>query len=410
MAWRDELHPASFRGVGFGVDTTELQSGRRVVTHEYAQRDVPYGEDLGRQARRFSVEGYVLGADYLAAKNKLLAACEALGPGELIHPYYGARQVLCGEVRVREAINEGGMARFSLTFSEAGQRQFPRAVSDVVVAVEVSADGVLDALEVAFGETFSVLRQPQFVLDQAVASLQASAVQMQTLGNALINPVADIFQGLTDYQRALGNLVSTPDRLAGRFRQTLGALTQGLMRKENRRPQSVNALLALANSAVDDDPAPLITPSRVQAKNNTRALNQLVQGMALVEAMRLASGVPFDSYDGAIEVREQLLSAAEQLALTLDDEAFLRVQALRRDVSQAVPAPDQVLPRLVEYVPLHTLPALVIAYEVYGDATREAEIVNRNAQRIVHPGFIGAGESLEILTGEILTEEILINV
>ncbi len=356
MGWRDELQAASFRGVGFKVDATELQSGRRVVTHEYAQRDVPYGEDLGRQARRFSVEAYVLGADYLAAKNKLLTACEALGPGEFIHPYYGARQVLCAEVRIREAINEGGMARFSLTFMEAGQQQFPRAVSDVVAAVAVSADGVLDALAVAFGEAFSVLRQPQFVLDQAVQSLQVSARQMQTVGNSIINPVADIFQGLNDYQRALVNLVTTPDRLAGRFRQTLGALTQGLMRKENRMPQSVNALLALANSTVDDDPAPLITPSRVQAKNNTRALNQLVQGMALVEAMRLASGVSFDSYDGAIEVREQLLLRAEQLSLTLDDETFLRVQ------------------------------------------------------RIAHPGFIGAGESLEILTGEILTGEILINV
>jgi len=397
MAWRDELQAGSFRGVGFVVDATELQSGRRVVSHVYPQRDVPYGEDLGRQARRFSFEAVVLGADYLAAKNKLLAACEALGPGELIHPYYGARQVLCAEVRVRESINEGGVARFSFTFTEAGQRQFPRAVTDVVAGVEVSAQGVLDALEVAFNDDFSVLRQPQFVLDQAVASLQASAAQMQTLGNRLINPVADIFQGLNDYQRALGNLVSTPGQLAGRFRQTLGALTEGLIGKENRTRESVAALFNLVNLRVIDDPAPAITPSRVQAQRNTRALNQLVQGMALVEAMRLASGVSFDSYDDAIDTREQLLSAAEQLSLTLDDETFLHVQALRRDVSQAVPAPDQVLPRLVEYVPLQTLPALVIAYDVYGDAARETEIVNRNAGNIVHPGFIGAGETLEIL-------------
>ena len=43
-----------------------------------------------------------------------------------------------------------------------------------------------------------------------------------------------------------------------------------------------------------------------------------------------------------------------------------------------------------------TLPALVIAHQVHADATRENEIIKRNA--ITHPGFVQAGYALEVLT------------
>jgi len=395
MAWRDELQPASFKGVSFKVNTSDLQSGRRVVEHEYPQRDVPFGEDLGRQARSFTLEAFVLGADYLAQKNALLDACESAGPGELVHPYYGSRQVLCTSVRIREAINEGGVARFSLTFNEAGQPQFPTATIDLPAAVEVQADAVLNVMETSFAEQFSVLQQPQFVLDQAVTFMDASITQMQTLADSILNPIADVQQSLNDFKSAIDNLMATPGRMSNRFKQTLGALSGSLARS----PESIDALQGLATQFIANDTAPVITPSRKQAQNNQRALNQLVQGMALVETLRLSSGVAFDSFDDAISVRVQLLERVDTLELEAADDVFLTLQALRSVFSQAVPSPDQSLPRIVEYVPIQTLPALVIAYDVYGDATREPDIINRNKNKIAHPGFVSAEQSLEILVG-----------
>jgi prophage DNA circulation protein len=43
-----------------------------------------------------------------------------------------------------------------------------------------------------------------------------------------------------------------------------------------------------------------------------------------------------------------------------------------------------------------TLPALVVAHRVYGDATRADEIVSRN--RVRHPGFVPGGIALEVAT------------
>jgi len=393
MAWRDELQPASFKGAAFNVNSADLQSGRRVVVHEYPQRDVPYAEDLGRQARSFTLDAFVLGADYLTQKNALLDACESTGPGELIHPYYGSRQVLCTSVRIREAINDGGVARFSLSFNEAGQQQFPTATIDLPAAVDVQVESVLNEMETSFADTFSVLQQPQFVLGQAVAFMDASITQMQTIADNILNPVADLQQSINDFKSTIYNLMATPGRMANRFKQTLTALSGSL----SRSPESINALQTLATQVIPDDPAPAITPSRKQVQNNQRALNQLVQGMALVETLRLSSAVAFASFEDAISVRVQLLERLDVLELAVADDVFLNVQSLRSVFSQAVPSPDQSLPRIIEYVPKQTLPALVIAYEVYGDATRESEIINRNKNKIAHPGFVPAEQALEVL-------------
>ena len=47
-SWREDLRPASFRGVPFLVDESHVVIGRRVVLHEYPLRDKPYAEDLGK--------------------------------------------------------------------------------------------------------------------------------------------------------------------------------------------------------------------------------------------------------------------------------------------------------------------------------------------------------------------------
>jgi prophage DNA circulation protein len=130
MSWRDQMGPATFRGVPFFVDTAERSGGRRTVKHEYPNRDEPFIEDMGRRAGSYPVEGYVLGADYLAARNALIAALETEGPGELVHPYYGTLRVICSTFRVREAAGEGGVARLSIEFEQTTATPIqPTAVS-----------------------------------------------------------------------------------------------------------------------------------------------------------------------------------------------------------------------------------------------------------------------------------------
>ena len=83
MTWRDDLRPASFRGIHFFVAADSSRFGRRVVVHTYPQRDKPYVEDLGRRSREYQFDAFVIGPNYMEDRDAFIAACEEPGAGEL---------------------------------------------------------------------------------------------------------------------------------------------------------------------------------------------------------------------------------------------------------------------------------------------------------------------------------------
>lgn len=130
---------ASFKGCSFHVEQQARSSGRRIVEHEYPKRDLPYAEDMGRHAIRYTVTGYVIdydfragfSLDYQQTKNRLIAALEQPDPGVLIDPYlpitshldYGGGKALlfyCERYSVSETRQRGGYCVFEMTFVEAG--------------------------------------------------------------------------------------------------------------------------------------------------------------------------------------------------------------------------------------------------------------------------------------------------
>jgi prophage DNA circulation protein len=119
-AWRDRLVPASFRGVEFHVELGALSGGRRVVMHEFAKREEPYAEDMGRRARRYPVTGYLVSPEYIFDRDDLIEALEEEGPGVLVHPTLGEFEVAAGDFTCTERRERGGYCEFEMMFLEAG--------------------------------------------------------------------------------------------------------------------------------------------------------------------------------------------------------------------------------------------------------------------------------------------------
>ena len=95
MSWKDKLRPASYGGAPFKVQGHSADiAGREVQLHEYPGRDVPYPEDIRRKSKSFTIEAYVLGSDYMVARDRLIAECDRKGPRTLIHPYLGSLSVV----------------------------------------------------------------------------------------------------------------------------------------------------------------------------------------------------------------------------------------------------------------------------------------------------------------------------
>ena len=398
MAWRDRYRPASFRGVAFHVDAGGLSGGRRNVQHEYPDRDTPYVEDLGRAARSYPVEGYVLGADYFDARDALLDALEAAGAGELVHPYHGARQVIVDTYRVRESSDEGGMARFSITFLEAGEKRNPSGTRDRLAVIDGQADAFSESALDAFVDAFSVGGLPAFVA-------AAASGQVGDLGTLIGNLTAGLFgdDNAAAYARAVtaliedaDNLVQSPADLGARVATLVAdAADYGVESPE----AATRALQSLAATyGAEYSPVARTTSTRIQQADNQVALVELVGQLATARATTTAARTDWATYDEAVASRDALAERLDQvMETTSSDDVYLEAQALRTVLVDSVPAADEALPRLSHYTPKATLPSLVLAYQLHGDASRSDALVSRN--RVKHPGFVPGGDPLEILNG-----------
>lgn len=397
--WKDNLREASFRGVPFFYDSTGIDGGRRTQTHEFAYRDKPYTEDLGRKAQEIPIEAYVLGDDYMTARDNLLKACNEEGPGELIHPYYGSIQVNCQVISIRESTSEGRIARISMTFIEAGEKFFPDSSPNRTAAVESSADTLDAAAADDFAGVFSVEGFPEFV------SLFAIRDIIKFL-NAIFGDQADI-----NLISAFSSLIQTPRSLALSTQALLGGFNETQNDLKLKTIPAINiinlnkAILAPAETVKRKNyPSKTLietcnygnrisstSKSTTQARinGNSNALIDLVRRSAISAASRSAVEAAFDTRNDAESVRDDIADAIDsQAEITSEIPIYLALTDMRAALVQAVP--PEGLPELVAVNVKRPVSSLVLAYDLYADALRGDEIITRNNVR--HPGFIGPAD------------------
>ncbi len=402
MSWKDNLLPGSFRGAAFHVDRHDSDvGGRRLQVHEYPGRDVPYAEDLGGAAHRFTIEVYVVGDDYMAARDALIAAGNKPGSGRLVHPYLGERTVACSRVGLREDRTEGRMARLVLELVEAGENRYPAGDSDRVAATESAAASADDAVDRAFASVWDILGRPNYVSDAAGNDLASAAVQLAaSIGRLALHGIEvppESVAALEPLRAPSAQLVADPAGVSGGLRAVLDPLQD----IDGGGVHVFPAALDLATGAGSDWPAVSgATPARLAQASNQAALRSLLRRAAITAAARAAAGADWQTYDDAIAARDGLAAALDdERELAADDgerEAFQELGKLRAATVRAIEARAPGLPRLVAETPRVTEPALLTSYRLYGGIDQAETIATRN--RIRHPGFLAAGEPLEVLT------------
>lgn len=399
MGWRDTLQAGSFRGAPFEVDSHDHQFGRRQETHEYPLRDQPWSEDLGRQARRWTIECLVLGENYVAQRDALIEATEAEGPGTLVHPYLGVRRVVCVNGRVYETTAEGGCARFSLEFVEAGEPIAPAVTVETRGEALEAADQADIAAAASFAQVFSIAGLPDFVSVSAVDNIESGLGAMEGAASRLTGSGENLYS-FTSKISAIRNravaLARAPLDLVAEFR---GAVSE-VARLAATPAAAIRVLRPLIDLTLSIPGAMTLTPSARQELMNAIALRLLVRQAAASEAVRAVSAMTFASYDDAVTLRDELGGLIDGLELdTADagqDEAWRALSDLRLALVQDVTARGGSTARLFTLTSQAVEPALVLAHRIYGDAGRDGEIVARN--RVVRPGFVPAGVPIELLT------------
>jgi prophage DNA circulation protein len=385
----DSLRPASFRGVPFHVDGTDMGVGRRTQLHEYPQRDKPWIEDLGRAARELSFDGFVVGEDYVEQANKLLAALEEAGSGALVHPWFGTLTVSQKDL-ARVSFNSGlGHARFTLSFVESGELEFPAAKAATQAASRMAAGALERVSAESFAAKFNTKGFQDFVAEAANGNLgtMLGLVSAGQLGAMLgyANSLA------TTVSSAIA-LISNPATLGFKLMGALGL--SGLTTTVAAWSNIVRALSRLGQSSALAAPvAPRVyTRSRQQAYVNAVAVNALGRQALIAQAVGASSLVgtradssPRISHADMMAVRNELIAAIDAESLTATDTVYVALMDARAAVWADLTTRARDSARLSTLTPSETLPALVLAYDYYEDANRGADIVARNGIR--HPGF-----------------------
>lgn len=407
-AWRKQLQRASFRGVAFYVRSADTEEGRRGVLHEYPLRDDPFVEDMGRKAGEFSLEAFVLGDDYFKARDALRDALKQPGAGELVHPTLGRMQAaLVAPFRfVESLVDEGGVARFTLRFTETAENTQPAAEINTPAVVDAQADVAAEQCAADFAEEFSVDGLPEFTLADATALLDDAAAAIKAAREGLLpdlTVVGEFIGAASSFASSLSSLILAPKTLA---EQVLG-LAAGLRSAVLRPFDAFKSLAKFFGYGSSRPPVPTTTPARRSQAANRTAVESLVRRATVIEAARASARLDFKApatastpritYQQAIAIREQLADALDDEASTANAKVFNALMDLRAAVVRDITARGADLPRLVTISMPATLPALVVAYRSFGDATREAEIVARNPIIVRHPGFVPGGVPLEAL-------------
>jgi len=173
MTWKDNLRPASFRGVAFHMDDRSHETGRRIHNHEYPKRDANFAEDMGRRTRTWSVNAYVIGDDYMAQRDRLIEACERQGPGTYADRWRGAQSAVCETITLVESEHEGRYCRFSIKFIAAGTHPSALGIASAAAQVIGAAGALSGAAIAAFAAAAAV---PQLVDPRRLGELGGSMV------------------------------------------------------------------------------------------------------------------------------------------------------------------------------------------------------------------------------------------
>lgn len=439
--WSEHLHPASFRGVPFAVMTGEGVFGRRQAIHEYPYRDTAWIEDLGRATRRLTLRGFLIQSsgmynapDVMTQRDSLIAACEMLGAGTLVHPTLGEMTVSVPEsgLRLNEGADSGRVFEFTLTIIESGLRVFSVTSSaDAASSIQSSWFGLATKAVATFiatvkGEIRAVTQTIKTLKSTAafwVNMVDSTTSEATNLGNVLRSTLGRDRYGRFNHGEVGGSVSgatavvsaqSDTADLSELVAQKMAALVEGraavnaatdTLQQSSTVDSHANATLAVVNAILDSGASTLDLIRMMQElaviNDNTFRPNtsdsltaaasyQLIIVLCAGAMVLAASQYQPESYDDAVDILTRVCDAVDGAALSVadqgDDEVYQALMALRGSIVTLLQQTGANLSRVGVVSFNRSLPALNLANRIYQDARRGDALVKM--ANPVHPAFM----------------------
>lgn len=384
MSWREKLLQASYMGIPFQVRGVEKSYPNLHAKHQYAGVDGAYFEPIQQDAAKFTVDAFVLGAQYMEDRDLLLEALRGNPSGVYEDPLSGgARFVAVRDVTVSEGVDEGmGFARISITFEESLLDPFaystPAVAPTPVTATR--AQQLANAISrSAFGTALGAATE--FTEGVADTILQVSD-EIDTIRSAIYGPLSGFVLSLqvtaatlNTLEQSLTNLALAPEALWDQLTLVFETLTD------------LDFLDAFTRMHPEVLPETLADPGAQAANDAQVAVAKAVQQVALLQQGYSALSAPWTSADEALAARDRWVDQMLVVEATLEGDAYASWVDARVQVSASIEALSLTLPSLMTVTYDQPTSVLEIAQRWYQDVGRCQEIIDRNTS-IVHPGFV----------------------
>jgi len=431
--YMQQLRPASFRGMPFVSLGGSASFGRRNELHEYAKRDEPWSEDLGRAARRFQVVGYLVGDDVIQKREVMIRQIETQDSGELIHASYGRRTVNVNNFSVIERWDKARYFELRFDFIESGASLFPSSSSagTSLIAAAVSKLGLSAAADFA-SKVLSQLQYGAAVVGMAVSTALTWYTTAKNLVGDARNLIGLVFDLPGSFGRFAGSATvptfsnypsaptpattTTADLIAQATRartavsvasSTLAAAASSLDSTSTdafataargvasallaASPNPADGIRLLSALAVFSPAAPTTSSTIGMAMEVMQsACGDLFRRAAIGAVATAASTYKPTSADDAATVRDTVValidSEIEIAGNQGDDSTYGALRSLRSAVIQDLNSRGAGLAAIKTFVIKANLPALVLAQRLYRDPARADELVAQ--ANPVHPAFM----------------------
>lgn len=414
VGFYNSLLDATFGGVPFSVIDTTQEVGRRVQRFLFPGVDAATFQDLGADAGPIMIRGILVGADYIAQMQAMMAVFNAAGPYQLVHPWLGTMQVVPVD---------GQRPRFELRADQLQVCRFEMAVYPYVASNTPSQD----TLSVLGDKLTSLTTDVQTWLAAAMTPAVGAVAAFGYIQSFLNNSVG-IFSNVVSLTASAGEigpavsgelsgLTSAIGTSVGNFPSTASAAVTALMAAwaGSATPTQPSAVApgGTMTPAPAADPTDVTTtllaalPSVVAQASGPApapALSAGLQAAIVGSAVQAASNINYASQQDAIAMAGTLYDALDQAigaAATAAATDPLNAPTVWRDlvaVKAALAADMNTLigrlPAVVMINIARTIPVWLLAQYVSGDDPSSVfgtwqDIINRNS--VKHPAMLPAG-------------------
>lgn len=403
------LRKASYEGIQFDVDSATLSFGRRTVTHEFPQRDAPYVEDLGKATRQFSIQGFIVGDDFIDRSKRLIDKVESqvgtdrrANHGKLVHPWLGSLEVTPIDNPSITYDKAKRICTFTLTFLEAGNESTKKTTS--------WSNQLLSKADALYAKIFGDWTPDKIagIVDDVTSQINSCAAvlsncqfaQMFNLGNDILEMGHDIATSLYNKkEQARSSLLgalglsqyaqSTTDWKLASIKCT-DAITLPVL-----KPVNVASSTGTSKKLSDKE---RINEAVDEIKKNFRFV-LIANAMGAISMIGEDNDVDTDSNSKKTLSDEQILKIRNNLLDAIDAEMLIQGTDDNQDYLDLVDSYVAVYKFLteklngdfgIETVTLkQSEPSFVLAYDKYGDSTRADEIAERND--VINPLFMPVG-------------------